>query len=170
MAPDAGGQMRRIPAASLIDPGWALARFGDGGWWPAVERALAGGEVEAELIAALAEIARPARAAWLCGVPSARYGDVLEALWSRLAAELGVEHLRLLERASRRPAQREMANTVAQVVNVRGAFRVRSPPPPGTGLLLDDRRASGWTLAMAGGQLRRAGAQRIVPLALATLM
>ncbi|HEY5262604.1 MAG TPA: DUF262 domain-containing protein, partial [Solirubrobacteraceae bacterium] len=33
----------------------------------------------------------------------------------------------------------------------------------------DDRRNSGWTLAMVGGQLRLAGAQRVVPLALGTL-
>jgi hypothetical protein len=29
---------------------------------------------------------------------------------------------------------------------------------------------SGWTLAMVGGQLRRAGAERVVPVALATLL
>jgi ATP-dependent DNA helicase RecQ len=53
---------------------------------------------------------------------------------------------------------------------VRGAFRVVANPPPGTGVLLDDRRMSGWTLAMVGGQLRRAGARRVVPLALSTLL
>jgi hypothetical protein len=37
-------------------------------------------------------------------------------------------------------------------------------------VLLDDRRGSGWTLAMAGGQLRMAGAERVMPLALGTLM
>ncbi len=36
-------------------------------------------------------------------------------------------------------------------------------------MLLDDRRSSGWTLAMAGGQLRMAGAERVVPLVLGTL-
>jgi ATP-dependent DNA helicase RecQ len=35
-------------------------------------------------------------------------------------------------------------------------------------VLLDDRRGSGWTLAMVGGQLRKAGAERVVPLVLAT--
>ena len=42
-------------------------------------------------------------------------------------------------------------------------------PPAGTGILLDDRRISGWTLAMVGGQLRMAGAERVVPIALATI-
>ncbi|HST43293.1 MAG TPA: DEAD/DEAH box helicase, partial [Conexibacter sp.] len=36
MAPDPGGTMRKIPPAALVEPGWALARFGDGGWWPAI--------------------------------------------------------------------------------------------------------------------------------------
>jgi ATP-dependent DNA helicase RecQ len=36
-------------------------------------------------------------------------------------------------------------------------------------VLLDDSRHSGWTLAMVGGQLRRAGAERVVGLTLATV-
>ena len=62
-----------------------------------------------------------------------------------------------------------MANAVQQTANVRGAFNVVGTPPAGAGILLDDRRISGWTLAMTGGQLRRTGAQAVVPLALATL-
>ncbi len=62
-----------------------------------------------------------------------------------------------------------MANAVQQAANVRGAFAVIATPPPGPGVLLDDRRSSGWTLAMVGGQLRRAGAQRVIPLALGTV-
>jgi ATP-dependent DNA helicase RecQ len=62
-----------------------------------------------------------------------------------------------------------MANAVQQTANVRGAFTVTARPPAGTGLLLDDRRFSGWTLAMVGGQLRRAGADVVVPLTLATV-
>jgi ATP-dependent DNA helicase RecQ len=62
-----------------------------------------------------------------------------------------------------------MANAAQQAANVRGAFRVTGAPPPGCGLLLDDRRSSGWTLAMVGGQLRQAGAERIVPITLGAL-
>jgi ATP-dependent DNA helicase RecQ len=53
---------------------------------------------------------------------------------------------------------------------VRSAFKLLGSPPPGTGVLLDDERISGWTLAMVGGQLRRAGAERIVPVVLGTLV
>ena len=171
MAPDAAGAMRKIPDDARIEPGWALARFGDGGWWPAVERGLRSGSFEQDVVAGLADILRSdgVRAAWITAVPSARLGRTIDVLAERLAAELGAQHVQLVTRTEDRPPQREMANAVQQAANVRGAFAVIATPPPGTGVLLDDRRSSGWTLAMVGGQLRRAGAERVIPLALGTV-
>ena len=176
MAPDASGSMRKIPEDVRVEPGWALARFGDGGWWPAVQRGLRGEGFEDEVVAALADAVRagssaepgPGHVAWVTSVPSVRLGGLLERLAAQVAAQLGVPALSLLERTEARPPQAEMANAVQQAANVRGAFRVVGGPPPGAGVLLDDRRGSGWTLAMVGGQLRKAGAERVVPLALAT--
>jgi ATP-dependent DNA helicase RecQ len=171
MAPDAAGAMRKIPDDARIEAGWALARFGDGGWWPAVQRGLGTGEFDEDVVSGLADVVRGAGepVSWITTVPSAHLGDVLVRLGDRLAAKLGVPHVRLVARKEDRPPQREMANAVQQAANVRGAFALTAQPPPGTGLLLDDRRSSGWTLAMVGGQLRRAGAERIVPLALGAL-
>ncbi len=169
MAPDASGVMRKIPDDVRLEPGWALARFGDGGWWPAVERGLRDGEFEADVVTALADVVRAGGVSWMSCVPSASRAGVLERLGEEVAASLGVPFVPLVERACARPPQREMANAAQQAANVRGAFRVVATPPPGPGALLDDRRMSGWTLAMVGGQLRRAGAERVVPLALATL-
>ncbi|MEA2199200.1 MAG: ATP-dependent helicase RecQ, partial [Solirubrobacteraceae bacterium] len=189
MAPDAAGAMRKISEDVRIEPGWALARFGDGGWWPAIERGLRSGEFDPEVVAGLADLVRGAGAgggaggpggpdganqaggtvSWLTTVPSTRSGEVIGRLAGRLAGELGVPLLDLVRRTQARPPQREMANAAQRVANVRGAFAVGGQPPPGTGVLLDDRRNSGWTLAMVGGQLRRAGAERVVPLVLGTL-
>jgi ATP-dependent DNA helicase RecQ len=190
MAPDAAGTMRKIPDDVRTEPGWALARFGDGGWWPAIERGLRAGEFDDEVVVALADIVRRdpggvvaphgpgapggaggpgTRVSWLTTVPSARSGDVVHGLAERVAEELGVPLLDLVARTEARPPQREMANAVQRAANVRGAFAVTARPPPGTGVLLDDRRHSGWTVAMVGGQLRRAGAERVVPLVLGTL-
>ncbi len=170
MAPDASGSMRKIGEDVRVEPGWALARFGDGGWWPAVQRGLRGERFEDDVVAALADAVRTGsgQIAWVSSVPSVRLGSTLERLAAQVAAELGVPALPLLERAQARPPQAEMANAVQQAANVRGAFRVIGRPPAGAGVLLDDRRGSGWTLAMAGGQLRKAGAERVIPLALAT--
>jgi ATP-dependent DNA helicase RecQ len=165
MAPDEAGAMRKIPEDVRVEPGWALARFGDGGWWPAIERGLNAGEFSDDVVAALGDVVRSSGADWVTSVPSVGLGDALE----RLGRRLGVPFIPLVERVAERPSQREMANAAQQAANVRGAFRVVSAPPTGTGALLDDRRLSGWTLAMVGGQLRRAGAARVVPVALATL-
>jgi ATP-dependent DNA helicase RecQ len=164
--------MRKIPDDARVEPGWALARVGDGGWWPAVERGLLAGRLDDEIAVALAELLRAARppAAWITTVPSARLGGLLPDLAERIAAELGIAYVDLLARTGDRPPQREMANAFQQATNVRGAFAVTGTPPPGVGVLLDDRRLSGWTIAMVGGQLRKAGAEAVVPLALATLM
>jgi ATP-dependent DNA helicase RecQ len=171
MAPDAAGVMRKIPDDVRLEPGWALARFGDGGWWPAIQRGLGGGEFEADVVAALADVIRAGgeRVSWLTWVPSVSLGDALPRLGERVARGLGVPAVALVERTGDRPPQREMANAAQQAANVRGAFRVVGRPPAGAGVLLDDRRHSGWTLAMVGGQLRKAGAERVVPVALASL-
>ncbi|HEY5318110.1 MAG TPA: RecQ family ATP-dependent DNA helicase [Solirubrobacteraceae bacterium] len=171
MAPDPAGTMRKIPDDVRTEPGWALARFGDGGWWPAIERGLRSGEFEREIVAALADVVRGAGGTvdWVSSVPCARSGEVIARLAERLAEELAVPYVELVARAEARPPQREMANAVQRAANVRGAFAISGRPPPGTGVLLDDRRNSGWTLAMVGGQLRRAGAERVVPLVLGTV-
>ena len=170
MAPDARGVMRKIPTDVLVEPGWALARFGDGGWWPALERGLESGDFAEDVVQALADVVRRAGGVdWLTSVPSVRLGAVLTRLGARIAEALSVPNVELVARVAARPPQREMANAAQQAANVRGAFRIVATPPAGVGALLDDRRISGWTLAMVGGQLRRAGAQRVLPLALATL-
>ena len=172
MAPDAGGTMRKIPQDSLTEPGFALARVGDGGWWPAVQRGLSGGTFESEVIAGLADAlgSGPAQVRWVTAIPSRRLGALMDKLAVRLAEELGVQKVDLVRRVRDSPPQREMANAVQQAANVRGAFEILAAPPAGTGVLLDDRRGSGWTLAMVGGQLRRAGAERVIPLVLATVL
>ena len=171
MAPDAAGTMRKIPEHVRIDQGWSLARIGDGGWWPAIERGLSSGSLDPEIVAALAQIVRASGEpfAWITRVPSTSLDNVLAPLAVALAAALGLPQVELLARREQRPPQREMTNAVQQAANVRGAFRVTATPPAGAGILLDDVRHSGWTLAMVGGQLRGAGAARVVPLVLGAL-
>ena len=159
--------MRKIPEDVRLAGAWSLARFGDGGWWPLVERGLRGGDLDGELVRAAAEQLRPVD--WITTVPSVRLGESIERFAGRVAAELSIPHLKLVSRTEARSPQRDMANAVQQAANVRGAFRISASPPAGTGALVDDSRHSGWTLAMVAGQLRRAGAERVVALVLATV-
>jgi ATP-dependent DNA helicase RecQ len=170
MAPDGKGRMRKIPPEYLIEEGRALARAGDGGWDPLVREGLRSGRFDDELVRAAAELVRawrpPVRG--VTAVPSHRSGDLIADFARRLAASLGLAFVPLLERTGERPSQREMSNAVQQAANVRGAFRLTGGPPPEPLLLVDDRRFSGWTLAMVGGQLRRRGAGPVFPLVLST--
>jgi ATP-dependent DNA helicase RecQ len=170
MAPGEDGAMRKLPEDVRAEEGRALARLGDGGWDATVQAGLRAGRLDDELVEAAVALLRQWRppVTWVAAVPSRRSGDVVSDFARRLAGAAGLEFVPLLQRAAERPPQREMANSAQQVANVRGAFAVTGTPPPGAGLLVDDVRFSGWTLAMTAGQLRRRGAAAVYPLALST--
>ena len=176
MAPGEDGTMRKLGDDVRAEEGRALARLGDGGWDPAVREGLRGGRFGEELVEAAAALMREWRppVAWVTAVPARRLTadgappDVVSDFARRLAGAAGLPFVPLLQRAADRPPQREMENSVQQVANVRGAFSLTAAPPPGPGLLVDDVRFSGWTLAMVAGQLRRRGAAAVYPLALST--
>ncbi len=158
MAPDAEGKMRKIPEDAQASEGRALARFGDGGWDPVAQR----DPLDDELLDATAELVRTwgVRVEWVAAVPPHA------ELGRRIAARLGLPFADVLARVEPRPPQREMANAATQAANVRGAFAVTGEVPASAGLLVDDTRQSGWTLAMVAGQLRRRGAAAVHPLVL----
>ena len=170
MSPSEDGAMRKLPEDVRAEEGRALARLGDGGWDPLVQVGRRAGRFDDELVAAAAEAVRSWRApvAWVAAVPSHRSGALVPDFGERLAGALGVPFAAVLERTRDGPPQREMANAVQQVANVRGQFAVARELPSGPCLLVDDVRFSGWTLAMLAGQLRRRGAPAVYPLALAT--
>jgi ATP-dependent DNA helicase RecQ len=165
MAPDAEGAMKKIPEGARVEEGRALARAGDAGWSSAVEEGLAAGRLDDEVLDAAADLVRAwnVPVSWVAAVPSRREGDPVSDAAGRLAARLGLGFAPVVARADDRPPQREMANAAQQVANVRGAFRVAGEVPDGPCLLVDDRRLSGWTLAMVGGQVRGRGAAAVFP-------
>jgi ATP-dependent DNA helicase RecQ len=170
MSPDADGKMRKIGADVIVEEGRALARVGDGGWDPVVQSGRRAGRFDDELVRAAAALVRDwgPPVTWIGAVPSTRSGDLVPDFAHRLATELRLPFADVLARAEDRASQREMANSVQQVANVRGAFTVTAGPPTGGCLLVDDLRFSGWTQAMTGGQLRRRGCEAVFPLVLAT--
>ncbi|MDA0140463.1 RecQ family ATP-dependent DNA helicase [Solirubrobacter sp. CPCC 204708] len=170
MAPDAEGKMKKLPEDVRAEEGLALARLGDGGWDPLVQRGRSDGRFDDQLVEAAAEAVRTWRPAigLVTAIPSKRSGALVPDFAARLAAALGLPFEPLLERVGDNPPQREMANSAQQVANVRGAFKVVAAPPPAGALLVDDIRFSGWTLAMVAGQLRRQGATAVFPFALST--
>ena len=170
MSPDADGRMRKIAVDVQVQEGRALARIGDGGWDPLVQDGRRAGRFDDELVRAAAALVRDwaPPVAWVAAVPSTRSGGLVPDFARRLAAALGLDFAAALARQADRPPQREMANSVQQVANVRGAFAVAADPPPGGCLLVDDLRFSGWTQAMVGGQLLRRGSGPVFGFVLAT--
>ena len=160
----------RIPSDLLLEEGRALARAGDGGWDPRVQEDRLAGRFGDDLVAACAELMRewrPQRAPrWVTAVPSQRTGPLVGDFARRLAEALGLPYADLLRRTGSNPSQREMANSPQQVANVRGQFEVVAQPPGEPGLLVDDLRFSGWTLATVGAQVRMAGGGPVYPLVL----
>src|SRR4051794_20150533 len=170
MAPGDDGAMRKLPDDVRAEEGRALARLGDGGWDPLVQAGRRAGRFDDELVEAAAEAVREwgVAPAWVAAIPSRRSGELVPGFGRALAERLGIPFADVLARVDERPPQREMANSHQQVANVRGAFAVTAAPPPGRGLLVDDIRFSGWTLAMVSGQLLGKGAAAVYPLALST--
>ena len=175
MAPDEAGAMKKIPPEYLIEPGLALARFGDAGWSSEIAAGLEAGRVSDEVVEAAASLigSSSLRVSWVTAVPSRRVydvseGDVVSGFARRLASQLGLPFVESLARVRDEPPQSEMRNAAAQVANVRGAFTVVGEVPPGPCLLVDDRRLSGWTLAMTGGQLQAKGSGPVHPFVLTT--
>jgi ATP-dependent DNA helicase RecQ len=166
----ADGPGRKIGLEQQLREGRALGRSGDGGWDVLVREGSRDGRFADELVEACADLVarwHPSPApTWVTAIPSRRSGDLVPDFARRLAAALEVPYADVLERTGDNPPQREMENSAQQVANVRGQFRVTGPPPGGPGLLVDDLRFSGWTLATVGAQLRMKGAGPLHPLVL----
>jgi ATP-dependent DNA helicase RecQ len=166
MVPTGSGGTKKIPDDVRVEDGRALARLGNGGWAPEVQQCRTAGHYSDALVDAAADTIRAWRVevAWLAAVPSPGVSDFA----ARLAVKLGVPFHDVVREVEKRPSQREMSNAVQQVANVRGRFAVTGDVPAAPGLLVDDVRFSGWTVAMVGGQLRKKGASSVAPFVLAT--
>ena len=106
---------------------------------------------------------------WVAAIPSQRSGELVPGFARALAERLGLAYAPVLERVAERPAAARDGQ-LAPAGRQRPRRASRSPPPrrPAPGLLVDDIRFSGWTLAMVAGQLRGKGAEAVYPLALST--
>ncbi|RJK96513.1 RecQ family ATP-dependent DNA helicase [Vallicoccus soli] len=173
----------RIPAAEQAAPGRALGRLSDIGWGPRLREvvgpAAGDGPLPDDLFDGLVQVLRhwgwderPQAVAW---VGSARRPGLVRATAERLAA---VGRLALLGSVRRSggpdvPEQVARVNSAQRVRALHGALRpdpdlaAALPGLRGPLLLVDDVVGTGWTMAVAARELRRAGAPAVLPLALA---
>src|SRR4051812_31574058 len=172
----------RISADEQTSPGRAIGRLSDIGWGPALRRTLHEHADDRglpdELLNAAIEVLRTwgweQRPSGVIAVPSRTRPMLVTTLGERLATVGRLQWLGALDRidADDRPVSR--TNSAQRVRALHGRFAVteeqsaaiREMDDPVV-LLVDDRVDTGWTMALAGRELRLAGAAAVLPFALA---
>jgi ATP-dependent DNA helicase RecQ len=153
------------------EEGRALSYANDPGWGRRVIAQREEGAFDDELVdASRALIADwPTGATWVTAVPSLRDPERVVSFAERLARALDLPFRPVVVKRREAPPQSEMENSAQQADNVDGVFAIE----PGASLsqdpviLVDDLRASGWTLTEVSAVLRRAGAGPVYPFVLA---
>jgi ATP-dependent DNA helicase RecQ len=151
----------RITKNEQLADGWALARWGDGGWGPQIRDDKEGGAFSDELVNALTEMIQAQHPdepfQWVTAVPSRRTADLVPSLAERVATKLGLPYVAALDQVRDTAAQTEMENSAQQAKNVGGAYEVTEPLPDTACLLIDDIWDSGWTMTVLAQLLRSEG-------------
>jgi len=164
--------VRTIPEARRAEPGRALGEATDAGWGPLLADLLTRDQpLPHQVVGGLARLLGRWRWAqpptWVTFVPSRTRPTLVRDLAAQAGRLLGVPVHAVVQRTRPRARpQAELANSFHQYRNAHDAFAVTGTVPGGPVLLVDDVRASGWTLTTVAGQLRDASAGAVHPLVL----
>ena len=164
---------KRIPVDRQAGPGRALSIWADGGWGSLVRRGKqVTGRYDDRLVDAAADLIRKRWRpdpfpTWVTFVPSLLDPALLTHYSQRLAGALGLECQAVVAKVRDTQPQKLMQNSVQQYRNVRGAYQVTGPVPCGPVLLVADIVDSRWTVTAIAWKLREAGAEAVLPFALA---
>ncbi len=166
----------RIAAGSAAGEGRAVARLSDLGWADRLAALLAANEpapgwLKDAVVATLRDWPWERRPEVVVAMPSMRRPTLMASLAAGIAS-VGKLHLAgSLQRSAERRPQAEVHNSAHKLANVIGAFEV--PPEVSEAvqgravLLVDDLWDSGWTATWAAKLLSDAGAEQVLPFALA---
>ena len=105
---------------------------------------------------------------WVTAVPSLRRPELVPDFARRLAHALRLPFREALMKKESRPEQKTMENSDKQARNVLGSLAIdEGTILPWPVLLVDDMVDSRWTFTVVAWELRRRGAGKVWPLALA---
>ena len=164
---------RWIPVEQRLEPGQALAVWGDSGWGRFVrDGKQTEGRFDGQLVSAATDLVRnrwrpEPSPTWVTFVPSRRNPGLVADFAERVATALGIPCKPVVVKIRDTQPQKAMQNSFGQYRNVQDAFEVRGAVPSGPVLLVDDIVDSRWTFTAVGGRLRAAGAGPVFPFALA---
>jgi ATP-dependent DNA helicase RecQ len=171
----------KVPPDEQTEPGRALGRLSDLGWGSRLRALLADDApdtpVPADVMDAVVEVLKdwshgadrwPRRPVAVLAVASRRRPRLVTSLAERIATVGRLPFLGTVERTHGRDTAGR-GNSAQRVRALHDAFAAPELPPlRGPVLLVDDYVDSGWTMAIVGRLLRRAGVPGVLPLALAT--
>ncbi|GAB3556085.1 RecQ family ATP-dependent DNA helicase [Arthrobacter tumbae] len=171
----------RIPAEQQVSAGRALARMTDLGWGNRVRELLADSNEDAALdpaavqacVRVLAEWQWDTRPVAVVSMPSRRRPLLIHSLAESLAGVGRIPYLGALQLPQGWPSGSSGGNSAFRLASVWDRFAVPDEgrawfaANPGPVLLVDDLADSRWSLTVAGRALRQAGAQEVLPFALA---
>lgn len=162
----------KIPGSKQAQPGRALSVWGDAGWGRAVRSGKYHDDrFDDRLVAAsvaLVNAWQPLPApGWVTCVPSLRHPRLVPDFAARLAHALGRPFHAILRKTDDRPAQKTMANSSKQALNLDGSLALDGAVPRSPVLLVDDMVDSRWTLTVSAWLLLEAGSGPVFPFALA---
>ncbi|WP_067495676.1 DEAD/DEAH box helicase [Actinoplanes sp. TFC3] len=179
------GLKGKIGPAEQIEPGRAVGRLSDQGWGARLRTLVApeaaDGSITDELAGAVVEVLKTwahgdgawqKRPAAVVAVGSHRRPELVQSVAARIAAVGRLPLLGTLT-STHRGDDGPRGNSAQRVLALHDAFTVPAevadalPGLSGPVLLVDDLVDSGWTMAIAGRALRRAGAEGVLPFALA---
>ena len=165
-----------IAQGERAEPGRALARLTDLGWGnslrelfaPATADAPASEAMIAACISVLADWDWSARPTSVVSLPSRRHPRLVDSVARALAAVGRLPYLGALSAADGGPTGEPGGNSAYRLAGILDRFALGPIElPPGPVLLVDDLVDSRWTLTSAARTLRLAGADAVLPFALA---
>jgi ATP-dependent DNA helicase RecQ len=171
----------KIPASENAETGRALGRLTDLGWGNRLRELLAGGSPDQPLPAPMTDGIVKVLAAWgwqqrptaVVSIGSHSRPGLIADTARRIAAIGRLDYLGAIDPAFPEQRQAPRGNSAQRLRQVHDAF-VLSPElaaavaaHQGPILLVDDRVDTGWTMTVAARLLRQAGAEAVLPFALA---
>jgi ATP-dependent DNA helicase RecQ len=175
----------RIPPAEQILPGRAIGQLSDLGWGERLRAVVAPGVPDGPIPADLAQALIEVLKAWAHGdhpwerrpvavlaVGSHRRPELVRSIASHIAAVGRLPFVGTVT-STRAGDAGPRGNSAQRVRALHDAFRLPAAVADavsaldGPALLVDDLVDSGWTITLAGRELRRAGVPAVLPLALA---
>lgn len=164
---------KKIVPDELNEVGRILSNYGDSGWGKIVSTdKYKNNYFRDELVDATIKLIEDKwheldNIDFVTYVPSLRRTELVKNFAQRVANKLGVQFRDIIQKPKETAEQKTMENSNMQCKNAYNAFVV-DEFVDGNILLIDDMVDSGWTLTVCGALLKRNGASKVFPYALAS--